>query len=1837
MANRRIQRGKELSDYLRAMNEDVTKLNNRNYVTSIAANAIGSDQIGSDVVLDNKTISSSNYLPGISGWMIDGFGNSEFANVLVRGDINAYSGTIGYWNISQPLVSRTFGDYVLRGTLLESSNLGLTDDGVETGTYVGLFTSYVDVEVSITSISRTSEIATAIVLNHNYSVGDYIRVSIDEDSTFNTNSAVIVDTSSTSFKYYSAGSDVVIAEATGFSILAIRDIAGLYLRDYSKAEFDYGYFSNTGIAYVSAEDVNLIENPSFEYIDSGLTPVSSNASWTAAAGSTFSIEKFNDGTNPQYQFDSSYGGKVAWSSALSTYFAGKIDYLVGTFYNIFDSQRVLYLGMTMFPSYVATRSVPISVNRYNSSGSLYWRINAPGHGLSAGDTVLLDFDGVQYEPAYDGGAYIGHISRQNVTGGYTRTRTVLSSPAPTSNIFYIDSGQSFSATLGDGVTLLNVDEIRAPNTTIDLGSDAYGTRPAYIYKVVNAAFNLSEIRFRFGNGSTVNISDVLSIDTKSNWDTESNKYLISDPTLYAFGYNDASTGIPYMYKSVQTIVDANALQTSYRLLDPTNYAAGTDIYIDIPAWMYTHDGAGYVSASPTKVSSFTYILDNLYLSTTTKTFFGGSLPNVRWASSTVEDPSYDTAQASIEGTKQWIDVNLDTQTAYLDYFNYVGFKQANFSRSMLVSPNITTSDSISAKIVLPSEAETLTVTSGIYRYIQSELTGPTYIDGTSSLKIVTGDRDTGFELVASKKYHSGISDYIIGEEYALIAGYWDESSSQSIIQIKSKKFVVSGGGTTDVNTDRLTIDYDGVVIAGNLTVNGTTTTVNSTTVTVDDKNIELASTASPSDALADGAGITVKGTGDKTWTWVDATNSWTSNQDINIISTGTDYRIGGTSVLNATTLGGAVINSSLTKVAPLSGGTAGFVKVDASGNLTSTSASASMTALMGFTTTVTSGTPVVLTNASTYYQQFTGSTAQTVTLPVTSTLATGWTFHIVNNSTANLTVNSSGGNLVITVIPGTTAMVTCIATAGTGAANWEAGLTDFSTYTGTGDVVLSASPTLSGTVTVNTPGTVGTNALRLKSTTDGAGNLSNLRFESSNGNLFDIGKNEVSSQGGSFYLYTGSALPIELYNSATKRLIIESTGNINIGPTTGAGTAKLSVFSAAAGTVTQFIRGATSQTADLLQVQDISANILGGFSATGRLLTGGSTTTPVGSVNLGAPFATPIPQQLGVVSREAGTVGVVVRGAASQSANLQEWQDSSANVLAKFDNVGTLGAFRGAYVSTTFGATGQNSALTAQPATAGVIGVVVKGASGQTVDLLAIQNNSATVDGRTTVSGFDSAANLFVNNTTYGFSTIVSNPANTTFWKIATLPISNASTYDHIIVDAVLDDNWGSDQKVHARVVFSNRNAFTYRYYLNGTVRTNSRILAYTEADGSISVYMRLAASSYSAFSYNITHGIAGVIVYKNPAATTTAPTGTLGFDSSVIATYVPQMYVPYTGAPQIQGNSLAYLTNTGGITASTFTSTVITGTAPLTVASTTKVTNLNADLLDGFDSSQTATANTVAVRDSNTAISAVSLNTSGYRTTGTGLTFVGQWTRVATISNPSQFANAVALIDFASDGPGNTDIAHGRLFVSTKQQAAMGSSPEAPTMILYNGFGVTIDDFALVLVQNDATATRFDLYFRNNTYFQTVGFVPIFMNSGSYFLFHTSQPYVTNLPQAFSNNATNSVETKITPIDNLSNYFDGVTSRFRVTYQGTATNVKNPFRLMISVNGVVQTVNTPEYAWQSPIPYDGFFLDTDGFVNFSDIPIPGSTFDGRILAGSTTSTETKNYPFRAVDLLIGA
>ena len=144
----------------------------------------------------------------------------------------------------------------------------------------------------------------------------------------------------------------------------------------------------------------------------------------------------------------------------------------------------------------------------------------------------------------------------------------------------------------------------------------------------------------------------------------------------------------------------------------------------------------------------------------------------------------------------------------------------------------------------------------------------------------------------------------------------DLTGTQTISGAKtfSTAVTLSGGvsGNTTFNNN--------VTVTGDLTVNGTTTTVNSTTVTVDDKNIELGSVASPDDTTADGGGITLKGATDKTFNWSNSTDSWTSSEHIDLASA-KEFKIAGTKVLDATSLGSAVVSSSLTSVGTIGTGT----------------------------------------------------------------------------------------------------------------------------------------------------------------------------------------------------------------------------------------------------------------------------------------------------------------------------------------------------------------------------------------------------------------------------------------------------------------------------------------------------------------------------------------------------------------------------------------------------------------------------------------------------------------------------------------------------------------------------------------------------------------------------------------------------------------------------------------------------------------------------------------------------------------------------------------------------
>lgn len=139
--------------------------------------------------------------------------------------------------------------------------------------------------------------------------------------------------------------------------------------------------------------------------------------------------------------------------------------------------------------------------------------------------------------------------------------------------------------------------------------------------------------------------------------------------------------------------------------------------------------------------------------------------------------------------------------------------------------------------------------------------------------------------------------------------------------------------------------------------------------------------------------------------------------------------------------------------------------------------------LPGFATTVTAGGNTTLTVASAYTQEFTGSTTQTVTMPVVSTLSVGRPYYLINNSTGALTVNSSGGNLILSMVANTSAILTSVLNTGTTAASWNASyivdagggvspgtINQLAWYSATGNVVSGLSTANNGVLVTSAGG-----------------------------------------------------------------------------------------------------------------------------------------------------------------------------------------------------------------------------------------------------------------------------------------------------------------------------------------------------------------------------------------------------------------------------------------------------------------------------------------------------------------------------------------------------------------------------------------------------------------------------------------------------------------------------------------------------------------------------------------------------------------------------------------------
>ena len=216
----------------------------------------------------------------------------------------------------------------------------------------------------------------------------------------------------------------------------------------------------------------------------------------------------------------------------------------------------------------------------------------------------------------------------------------------------------------------------------------------------------------------------------------------------------------------------------------------------------------------------------------------------------------------------------------------------------------------------------------------------------------------------------------------------------------------------------------------------------------------------------------------------------------------------------------------------------------------------------------------------------------------------------------------------------------------------------------------------------------------------------------------------------------GASIPLQIRAGATPSVNVQEWDNsagavqasidsnfrgnfprVTAGSTADLGYAILSVNTGATATMGLVVRGVASQGTPFIDIQNNAGNSLfrvnnSGFAAAAFGIIGGGSAQASGANNT-------------LYSTGTASVGLVVRGVASQSANLQEWQTSSGSTALRVNSTGQLALN-----------TASNLAqLTVVPASTATVGVVVQGLSGQSANLQEWQNSGGTVVGRMDGSG----------------------------------------------------------------------------------------------------------------------------------------------------------------------------------------------------------------------------------------------------------------------------------------------------------------------------------------------------------------------------------------------------------------------------------------------------------------------------------------------------------------------
>ena len=242
--------------------------------------------------------------------------------------------------------------------------------------------------------------------------------------------------------------------------------------------------------------------------------------------------------------------------------------------------------------------------------------------------------------------------------------------------------------------------------------------------------------------------------------------------------------------------------------------------------------------------------------------------------------------AMISQSAAAVDLNVDAGTFYVDTTNnrvgvggktdpdtplhVVGTATATlFAGSGASLTSIPNSALVNSSITINSTAVSLGGSLTLTTANIAENTNLYYTDARADARIAAADTDDLSEGSSNLYYTDARVDARV--------------SGGSLGNITTTGYIRGPATLYDLDPAAHGDDTGTVVIAGNLQVDGTTTTINSTTMTVDDKNITLAS-GSANAAAASGAGFTVDiGTGTNPAITYDGTNdTWDFNKSLHI-------------------------------------------------------------------------------------------------------------------------------------------------------------------------------------------------------------------------------------------------------------------------------------------------------------------------------------------------------------------------------------------------------------------------------------------------------------------------------------------------------------------------------------------------------------------------------------------------------------------------------------------------------------------------------------------------------------------------------------------------------------------------------------------------------------------------------------------------------------------------------------------------------------------------------------------------------------------------------------------